>query len=83
MTKPSWEGFAATLGELTTVDATSIGREARLIEDLDIDSLGLIELVVAMVNEYSLAIPNGLDARQWEGLTAGQLFDAVSAGALP
>ena len=79
----SWEDFAAKVSEITEADVTRVSSDARLVEDLDLDSLGLIELVVALVNDYGLTMPGGLDAQRWEGLTAGQLFEAVRQGSLP
>jgi acyl carrier protein len=80
---PSWEVFVTSLGETLEVPPESILPESRVIEDLDADSVALLELVVAMMNEYSLAMPNGINPSQWEGLTAGQLFDSVRQGSLP
>ena len=80
---PSWGEFAAKLASVAEIDAAGIQQEARLIEDLDLDSLAVIELVVALMNDYGLAMPDGIDAERWDGLTAGQLFESVTQGTIP
>jgi acyl carrier protein len=71
------------VAQIVDVPVGTISREVRLIEDLDADSLAVIELVTSLVNDYSLSMPNGIDPARWEGLTAGQLFDSVAQGSLP
>jgi acyl carrier protein len=80
---PSWEAFASEVAQVVFVPVESVRREARLIEDLDADSLAVVELVIAMVDDYDLSVPDGIDPARWKGLTAGQLFDFVAEGSLP
>jgi acyl carrier protein len=80
---PTWEEFASEVAEVLSVPAASIRRDARLVEDIDADSLAVIELVTALIGDYGLSMPNGLDPSRWQGLTAGQLFDSVRQGSLP
>jgi acyl carrier protein len=80
---PSWEAFASDLAQVVEVPVEKILPESRLIEDLDADSVALVELIVAIVNDYGVAMPNGLDPSRLEGLTAGQLFDSIAQGSLP
>jgi acyl carrier protein len=79
---PSWEAFAEDLAQVIDVPVEKVLPESRLVEDLDADSVALVELVVAMVNDYGVAMPNGLDPSSLEGLTAGRLFDAIAQGSL-
>jgi acyl carrier protein len=80
--KVSWDAFTAEIVDISLTPADRIVPDARLVQDLDLDSLALIELFVVMVDKYELAIPDDLDAERWKQLTAGQLFDAVERGSL-
>jgi acyl carrier protein len=80
--KVSWDAFTAEIVDISLTPADRIVPDARLVQDLDLDSLALIELVVVMVDKYELTIPDDLDAERWKDLTAGQLFDAVERGSL-
>jgi acyl carrier protein len=80
---PTWEAFAGEVAQAVFVPVESVRRETRLIEDLDADSLAVVELVIAMVDDYDLTVPDGIDPARWKGITAGQLFDSVVQGSLP
>jgi acyl carrier protein len=80
---PTWEAFASEVAQVVDSPVESVRREARLIEDLDADSLAVIELVTELISDYGLSMPNGLNPSRWEGLTAGQLFDSIGQGSLP
>jgi acyl carrier protein len=71
------------VAQVVLVPVESVGREARFVEDLDADSLAVVELVIAMVDDYDLSVPDGIDPARWKGLTAGQLFDSIAQGSLP
>jgi acyl carrier protein len=80
---PSWEEFASEVAEVAFVPVASVRRDARLVEDLDADSLAVVELVTGLITDYGLAAPDGIDPARWKGITAGQLFDSVAQGSLP
>jgi len=65
--------------EVLGVDATAVVEAARFKEDLDADSLDLVELVMALEEEFGIEVPE----EELEGVeTVGQAYDLV-AGKLP
>lgn len=46
------------VSEQGDVDAKDITPESRFVEDLGFDSLGLVELILAIEDEYSIEIPD-------------------------
>lgn len=58
------------------VDPAKIGEETRFREDLEADSLDLVELTVELEDHYGIRIPDDQAARI---LTVGQAADFVSA----
>ncbi len=60
------------------VDPERIGESTRFKEDLEADSLDLVELVVELEDSYGIRIPDDQAARI---LTVGQAADFVSSHA--
>jgi acyl carrier protein len=60
------------------LDAARIGEETRFKEDLEADSLDLMELVMELEDRYGVRIPDEEAARI---LTVGQAADFVAARA--
>ena len=58
------------------LDADKINDEARFEEDLDVDSLGVVELLMALEDEFDVKIPDE-DAESIA--TVGQAIDMVQA----
>jgi acyl carrier protein len=58
------------------VDAASIGEGTRFKEDLEADSLDLVELVMELEDRYGVRIP---DEEAAKILTVGQAADFVAA----
>ena len=57
-----------------SVDAAKITKEARFGDDLDADSLDLVELVMALEEEFGVEVPEeDLDGIE----TIGQAYDLV------
>jgi acyl carrier protein len=57
-----------------SVDAAKVTKEARFGDDLDADSLDLVELVMALEEEFGVEVPEeDLDGIE----TIGQAYDLV------
>jgi len=62
--------------EVLHVDAGQVSEEARFKEDLDADSLALIEFVMALEEKFDISVPE----EELDGVTAvGQALDLVMA----
>ncbi len=70
----NFERFTKCAVEVLSVEASAVTREARFAEDLDADSLDLVELVMALEEEFDVSV----DEEELEGVaTAGAAFDLV------
>jgi acyl carrier protein len=56
------------------VDPSELNREARLLEDLSIDSLTAIELAMVLEDEFDIALPEEIVAHV---CTYGEMVDVV------
>jgi len=56
------------------LDAEKINDEAHFEEDLDVDSLGVVELLMALEDEFDVKIP---DEEAESIVTVGQAIDMV------
>lgn len=71
-----WEAFRAEIATIAAADPATVAAEARLIEDLGLDSVALAELVGFLVGELGMtALDDELADRRWNDLTAGALYD--------
>ena len=62
--------------EVLSVDRRRSSPEAKFGDDLDADSLDLVELVMALEEEFDIAVPE----EELEGIeTVGQAYDLVAA----
>jgi acyl carrier protein len=72
----NFQKFQKCAVEVLSVDAAQVTREARFAEDLDADSLDLVELVMALEEEFDVAV----DEEELEGIsTVGAAFDLVAS----
>ncbi|MDP4641693.1 MAG: acyl carrier protein [Ilumatobacteraceae bacterium] len=78
MSQELFDRFTKCAVELLSVDAAKVTRDARFKEDLEADSLDLVELVMALEEEFSVEVPE----KELEGITTvGQAFDLIAAKA--
>lgn len=78
MSQDLFDRFTKCAVELLSVDAGKVTRDARFKEDLDADSLDLVEFVMALEEEFSVEVPE----KELEGITTvGQAFDLIAAKA--
>jgi acyl carrier protein len=73
-----FERIRAHLAEELEVDADAIGDGTRFKEDLNADSLHLVELTVELEDVYGVQIPDAEAARL---VTVGQAADYIAANA--
>ncbi|RDI63345.1 acyl carrier protein [Nocardia pseudobrasiliensis] len=51
-------GIAEIVEEVTGIDASEVVAEKSFVEDLDIDSLSLVEIVVRLEDTYHVKVPD-------------------------
>jgi acyl carrier protein len=71
-----FEAFKKCAVEVLSVAASQVTREARFAEDLDADSLDLVELVMGLEERFDISVPE----EDLEGVTTiGNAVDLVLA----
>jgi len=72
----TFEKFRACAVDVLQVPADKVVREARFDDDLDADSLDLVELVMALEEAFEISV----DESELEGIeTVGQAYDLIAA----
>jgi acyl carrier protein len=72
----AWDDFAAAVAEIAQQPPDRVTRDARVVEDLALDSVALAELVVLLIDDYEVAgVARALDETAWSRLTLGRIFD--------
>jgi acyl carrier protein len=72
----AFEKFQECAVEVLQVPKEKVTKEARFADDLDADSLDLVELVMALEEEFKITV----DESELEGVqTVGQAFELVSS----
>ncbi len=67
--------------EVLSVDAAAVTEEARFKEDLDADSLDLVELVMGLEERFDIAVPEeDLEGVTTVGAAVTLVLDKVAAG---
>ncbi|MCB0994756.1 MAG: acyl carrier protein [Acidimicrobiales bacterium] len=62
--------------EVLSVEADKVTKEARFAEDLDADSLDLVELVMALEEEFDVSV----EEEELEGIeTIGSAYDLITS----
>ena len=70
----NWDRFRKCAVDVLSVDADKVVPDAKFGDDLDADSLDLVELVMALEEEFGIEVPESdLDGVK----TVGQAFDLV------
>ncbi len=72
----AFEKFKECAVEVLQVPADKVTRDARFVEDLEADSLDLVELVMALEESFDVSV----EETELEGIeTIGQAFDLINA----
>ena len=72
----TFEKFRECAVEVLQVPADKVTKEARFAEDLDADSLDLVELVMALEEAFDVSV----EETELEGIeTIGQAYDLITA----
>ena len=72
----TFEKFKSCAVEVLQVPGDKVVREARFADDLDADSLDLVELVMALEETFDITV----DEAELDGIeTIGQAFDLIAA----
>lgn len=75
MSDEQFARFKKCAVEVLSVDADKVTMEASFADDLDADSLDLVELVMALEEEFDVTV----EEEELEGITtAGQAFTLVT-----
>ena len=70
----NFERFKKCAVEVLAVEPEQVTKEARFADDLDADSLDLVELVMALEEEFDVSV----DEEELEGIeTVGAAYDLV------
>ena len=74
MSDENFERFKKCAVDVLSVSADQVVPEAKFADDLDADSLDLVELVMALEEEFGIEVPE----EELEGIeTVGQAYDLV------
>jgi acyl carrier protein len=72
----NFERFKKCAVEVLAVDPAKVTKEARFADDLDADSLDLVELVMALEESFDISV----EETELENIeTVGQAFDLISS----
>jgi acyl carrier protein len=73
--REAFDTFRQCVAEVLDIEPADVRAEARLREDLDADSLAVVEITLALNDAFSIKIP---DVDPEELVTVGQAFDLVA-----
>lgn len=77
-----WATYTRTLSKISAMPAESIRRDSSIGDDLGMDSLGIVELVVALIERFKAEdMEEALGSEDWKRLTVGDLFDRYVSNA--
>lgn len=76
MTDEQFSRFQKCAVEVLSVDADQVSKEANFADDLDADSLDLVELVMALEEEFDVSV----EEEELEGIeTVGQAYNLITS----
>lgn len=76
MSDVNFDRFKKCAVEVLSVPADKVTPEAKFGDDLDADSLDLVELVMALEEEFDVSV----DEEELDGIqTVGQAYDLISS----
>jgi acyl carrier protein len=73
--REAFDTFRDCVAEVLDIEPADVRIEARWREDLDADSLAVVEITLALNDAFSIKIP---DVDPEELVTVGQAFDLVA-----
>ena len=74
MSEENFERFTKCAVEVLSVEATQVTKEASFADDLDADSLDLVELIMSLEEEFGVTV----EEEELEGITTiGGAYDLV------
>ena len=75
MSDENFERFTKCAVDVLSVDAGQVTREASFADDLDADSLDLVELIMALEEEFGVTV----EEEELEGITTiGGAYDLIA-----
>ena len=76
VSEENFERFSKCAVEVLSVDAAQVTMEASFADDLDADSLDLVELVMALEEEFDVTV----EEEELEGITTiGAAFNLITS----
>ena len=72
--------FAGIVEEITRIPAQQVTADKSFVDDLDVDSLSMVEIATAAEDTFSITIP---DAAIGELRTVGDAVDYISHASVP
>ncbi len=76
MSEENFERFSKCAVEVLSVDTAQVTMEASFADDLDADSLDLVELVMALEEEFDVTV----EEEELEGITTiGAAFNLITS----
>ncbi len=74
MSEENFERFTKCAVEVLSVDAAKVTKEASFADDLDADSLDLVELIMSLEEEFGVIV----EEEELEGITTiGGAYDLI------
>ncbi|MFM9225386.1 MAG: acyl carrier protein [Actinomycetota bacterium] len=76
MSDETFARFVKCAVDTLSVEAAKVTREASFADDLEADSLDVVELVMALEEEFGISVP---EEELQDVTTVGQAFDLISS----